>query len=507
MQTFDLLESEVRGYCRSWPVVFSSAEGCTLVDEHGRHYVDFFAGAGALNYGHNHPALIESLLGHLARNGVVHGLDMATTTKRDFLVKFDEMVLKPRGLEYKLQFPGPTGTNAVEAALKLARKVTGREAIINFTNSFHGMTLGALSVTGNSMKRAGAGIPLVHATPMPYDNYFGGVTEDFQWMERVLVDSGSGMNRPAAVIVESVQGEGGINAARAEWLQELDALPSSSTFSRHLDAIANALIELEVIDGSQLKDLIEKIEGEPLPDLDGLSVESRRLINTATIALAQHLLVHFAEHDLAHLAKAAIERPVGEMRFGERRDCDRMVERIRERMQALKKQNLAELVRRRTELLSPHLRYRDENDNQVSLQVRDPERVSLFIDGEFTEGTGEEVYELRSPVTGEHIANVPLLEEGRREAQQMAHQVADDLKQHHRAEDAQDPCPERFEPCVHDRERAEPEGQNRKQITIRPPDGFVHHELYLKGQRKGGNLEGNRQPQNLKERRPEAGQA
>lgn len=113
---------------------------------------------------------------------------------------------------------------------------------------------------------------------------------------------------------------------------------------------------------AELKDLIEKIEGEPLPDLDGLSIESRRLINTATIALAQHLVVHFAEHDLAHLAKAATERPVGEMRFGERRDCDRMVERIRERIQALKKQNLAESVRRRTELLSPHLRYRDEND-------------------------------------------------------------------------------------------------------------------------------------------------
>ena len=161
MQTFDLLESEVRGYCRSWPVVFSSAEGCTLVDEHGRHYVDFFAGAGALNYGHNHPTLIDALLGHLARNGVVHGLDMATTTKRDFLVKFDEMVLKPRGLEYKLQFPGPTGTNAVEAALKLARKVTGRESVISFTNAFHGMTLGALAVTGDSFEAEGVHVEII----------------------------------------------------------------------------------------------------------------------------------------------------------------------------------------------------------------------------------------------------------------------------------------------------------------------------------------------------------
>ncbi|MGV0601466.1 diaminobutyrate--2-oxoglutarate transaminase, partial [Mycolicibacterium pulveris] len=101
---------------------------------------------------------------------------------------------------------------------------TGRESIISFTNAFHGMTLGALSVTGNSMKRAGAGVPLVHATPMPYDNYFDGVTEDFHWFERVLDDSGSGLNRPAAVIVETVQGEGGLNVARIEWLQALEKL-------------------------------------------------------------------------------------------------------------------------------------------------------------------------------------------------------------------------------------------------------------------------------------------
>ncbi len=154
-------------------------------------------------------------------DGVTHGLDMYTVAKRKLLETFESHVLAPRGLDYKVQFPGPTGTNAVEAALKLARKVTGRESIINFTNAFHGMTLGALSVTGNSMKRAGAGIPLVHATPMPFDNYFNGVTEDFQWFSRVLDDAGSGLNRPAAVIVETVQGEGGVNVARPEWLRAL----------------------------------------------------------------------------------------------------------------------------------------------------------------------------------------------------------------------------------------------------------------------------------------------
>ncbi len=218
---FDAVESEVRSYCRGWPTVMQSAKDSWVTDVAGRSYVDFFAGAGALNYGHNNPVLKAALIEYLASDGIVHSLDMATTAKQRFLETFQRVVLQPRNLDFKVQFPGPTGANSVEAALKLARKVTGRESVISFTNAFHGMTLGALSVTGNSMKRAGAGIPLVHATPMPYDNYFGGVTEDFHWFERVLDDSGSGLNRPAAVIVETVQGEGGLNVARHEWLLAL----------------------------------------------------------------------------------------------------------------------------------------------------------------------------------------------------------------------------------------------------------------------------------------------
>jgi diaminobutyrate-2-oxoglutarate transaminase len=218
---FDELESEVRSYCRSWPVVFETARGARLADVDGRSYLDFFAGAGALNYGHNPPQLKQPLLDYLQRDGITHGLDMYSTAKEEFLRTFHEFVLAPRGLDYKVQFPGPAGANSVEAALKLARKITGRESVINFTNAFHGMTLGALSVTGNSMKRGGAGIPLVHATPMPYDNYFDGTVPDFLWFEKLLTDAGSSLNEPAAVIVETVQGEGGINPARPEWLRGL----------------------------------------------------------------------------------------------------------------------------------------------------------------------------------------------------------------------------------------------------------------------------------------------
>jgi diaminobutyrate-2-oxoglutarate transaminase len=224
VQIFEKLESEVRSYCRSWPTVFTTASGSWMHDEDGKRYLDFFAGAGALNYGHNNPELKSALLDYLAGDGITHGLDMSTAAKRRFLETFDDLVLKPRGLDYKVQFPGPTGANSVEAALKLARKVTGRESVINFTNAFHGMTLGALSVTGNSMKRGGAGVPLVHATPMPYDNYFDGQYPDFLYFERLLADSGSGLNEPAAVIVETVQGEGGINVARIEWLRGLAEL-------------------------------------------------------------------------------------------------------------------------------------------------------------------------------------------------------------------------------------------------------------------------------------------
>ena len=221
---FEALESEVRSYCRTWPVTFDTAVGSRMTDVDGNSYLDFFAGAGALNYGHNNPAFKGALIDYIQRDGVTHGLDMQTAAKAEFLETFNEKILQPRHLDYKVQFPGPTGTNSVESALKLARKVTGREAMINFTNAFHGMTLGSLSVTGNSMKRGGAGIPLVHATPMPYDNYFDGKQPDFLWFERVLEDGGSSLNEPAAVIVETVQGEGGINPARAEWLRALREL-------------------------------------------------------------------------------------------------------------------------------------------------------------------------------------------------------------------------------------------------------------------------------------------
>lgn len=224
MDIFESLESNVRSYCRTWDAVFARAEGCVVYDEGGREYVDFFSGAGALNYGHNNAVLLRPLIRYLESGAIVHSLDMKTPAKRRFLEAFQELILMPRGLDYKVMFTGPTGTNAVEAALKLARKVTGRHHVLGFTNAFHGMTLGSLSVTGNSMKRRGAGIPLNNTSSIPYDGYLPTQGDDFVWLRRVLEDSGSGVDKPAAVIVETVQGEGGLRAARVPWLKGLSEL-------------------------------------------------------------------------------------------------------------------------------------------------------------------------------------------------------------------------------------------------------------------------------------------
>ncbi|NIP61508.1 MAG: diaminobutyrate--2-oxoglutarate transaminase [Nitrosopumilaceae archaeon] len=220
----DKLESEVRGYVRAYPTVFKKATDSRLFDEGGKEYVDFLAGAGSLNYGHNNPDLKKKLVDYLSEDGIVHGLDMATTAKERFMKTFHEKILTPRDMNYKFQFPGPTGTNAVEAAIKLARKVTGRTNIIAFTNGFHGVTLGALPSTGNRQHRGGSVVPLNNTSFMPYDGYMGEKLNTIDYVRRCLEDNSSGLDIPAAFIVETVQGEGGINVASKKWLQDLAAV-------------------------------------------------------------------------------------------------------------------------------------------------------------------------------------------------------------------------------------------------------------------------------------------
>ncbi|MDO8145396.1 MULTISPECIES: aspartate aminotransferase family protein [unclassified Isoptericola] len=224
MEAFEKWESEIRGYSRAYPTVFASASNARQVDESGRSYLDFFAGAGVLNFGHNNPRMKRAMIDFLEADGVAHSLDMATTTKRDFIEKFAATVLAPRDMTMKMQFMGPTGTNAVEAALKLARRVTGRRDVVAFSNGFHGMTLGSLALTANDYFRAAAGVPLENVVRLPFETAPGGGVQQLADFRALLEDSSSGLLPPAAFVVETIQAEGGVHVASAEWLREVQRL-------------------------------------------------------------------------------------------------------------------------------------------------------------------------------------------------------------------------------------------------------------------------------------------
>ena len=224
MNIFNEMESAVQSYARAFPVIFHSARGSYIYDENEKAYLDFLCGAGSLNYGHNNPLLKSILISYIEHDGIAHGLDMHTVAKANFLQRFKDLILLPRELSFRAQFTGPTGANAVEAALKLARKVKGRHNIIAFTNGFHGVSLGAVAATGNQHHRNGAGINLSNIERMPFCGYFGWEANTLTMMDKLLSDSSSGVDLPAAVIVETVQGEGGLNVADDEWLRGLEAL-------------------------------------------------------------------------------------------------------------------------------------------------------------------------------------------------------------------------------------------------------------------------------------------
>lgn len=224
MKAVEMLESNVRSYSRSFPAVFSRARGSIMFAEGGQKVIDFLSGAGALNYGHNNQEIKAAIREYLESDGVVHGLDMATPAKIEFMETFSSVILRERNLSYRFQFTGPTGANAVEAALKLSRKITGRHNVISFTNGYHGQSLGAIAASGNRFYRKASSIPLSGTTFMPYDGYLGSAHSPADYVRKVLMDESSGTDLPAAILVETVQGEGGINVAGKEWLQSIQAL-------------------------------------------------------------------------------------------------------------------------------------------------------------------------------------------------------------------------------------------------------------------------------------------
>ncbi|MDO3380989.1 aspartate aminotransferase family protein [Gilvimarinus algae] len=231
MSIFEQRESEIRGYCRVYPVVFDTASNARQVDDQGREYIDFFAGAGVLNFGHNNERMKRAVIDYIEADGVTHSLDMHSTAKRRFMEKFTKVILEPRGMPHKMQFMGPTGTNSVEAALKIARRATGRREIVAFTHGFHGMTLGALACTANQAFRGAAGVPLEHVSHYPFGCEktcagceLGCGQGTIEQMRALYSDSSSGILPPAAFLVETIQAEGGVNVASEAWLQSLAAL-------------------------------------------------------------------------------------------------------------------------------------------------------------------------------------------------------------------------------------------------------------------------------------------
>ncbi|MDY6784391.1 MAG: diaminobutyrate--2-oxoglutarate transaminase [Cyanobacteriota bacterium] len=224
INTFTRLESKVRSYCNSFPTVFVKAAGSHILDEQGHQFIDFFAGAGSLNYGHNNPQFRQCLLNYIDSEGITQSLDMFTVAKREFLERFEQVILKPRGLEYRFMFTGPTGTNAVEASLKLARKVTGRETIASFKRGFHGMTLGALAVTTNPYYRKAAGVSLNHSIFLPFHTQPGREADEINHLQQLIDGLKREGKKPAACVLETVQAEGGVNVASIPWLGQLSKL-------------------------------------------------------------------------------------------------------------------------------------------------------------------------------------------------------------------------------------------------------------------------------------------
>jgi diaminobutyrate-2-oxoglutarate transaminase len=224
MNWFEAYESDIRAYSRVYPAVFVKGDNARQTDEEGKEYIDFYAGAGVLNFGHNNPKMIDAVIKYLQSGGVLHTLDMMTPPKREFIKAFVETILKPRNMDYKLQFMGPTGSNAVEAALKLARKVTGRTEVVAFSQGFHGMTLGSLACTANEYFRNAAGTPLNNVSHWPFETNEGGGLAGLKAIRALYENSSGGCEKPAAFIVESLQAEGGVNLASNEWLQALQQL-------------------------------------------------------------------------------------------------------------------------------------------------------------------------------------------------------------------------------------------------------------------------------------------
>ena len=240
------VESSARSYA-SW-INTSMAKGylCELTDVNGKSYLDCLACAGTLATGHNHPEIVKSLVDYLQSGATLQVLDITTPIKRQFIDRLLSVLPSNFADSARIQFCGPSGADATEAALKLFKTVTGRSDIISFQGGYHGMTAGALALTGNKSAKQAVGtlLPNVHHVPFPYRYRcpFGKSGQESDEMAlSILVDKldddESGVLKPAAIICETIQGEGGVVPASVEWLKSMRAITAERDIPLIIDEI------------------------------------------------------------------------------------------------------------------------------------------------------------------------------------------------------------------------------------------------------------------------------
>ncbi|MBJ9977281.1 aspartate aminotransferase family protein [Pseudomonas sp. S75] len=240
-------ESNARSYPRRIPLALKRARGIHVEDVEGRQFIDCLAGAGTLALGHNHPVVVEAIQRVLADELPLHTLDLTTPVKDRFVQDLFAVLPEDFRRDAKIQFCGPTGTDAVEAALKLVRTATGRSTVIAFQGGYHGMTQGALSLMGSLGPKKPLGALLgngVQFMPYPYDYRcpFGlggeaGVQANLHYLENLLLDPEAGVQLPAAVILEVVQGEGGVIPAHVQWLRGVRRITEQAGVALIVDEI------------------------------------------------------------------------------------------------------------------------------------------------------------------------------------------------------------------------------------------------------------------------------
>ncbi|PWW32051.1 diaminobutyrate aminotransferase [Cytobacillus oceanisediminis] len=243
-------ESNARSYPRRIPIAIEEAEGIYVKDADGRKYIDCLAGAGTLALGHNHPAVIKAIEKVLHDKRPLHTLDITTPVKEEFVSEVFRSLPEELANNAKIQFCGPTGGDAIEAAIKLVKTATGRRSILSFQGGYHGATHGTMALSGNLGPKAKVQglMPDVHFMPYPYAYRcpFGVGGEEShkissRYIENLLDDPESGILPPAAMILEVVQGEGGSIPAPVEWLREIRRITKERDIPLIIDEVQTGI--------------------------------------------------------------------------------------------------------------------------------------------------------------------------------------------------------------------------------------------------------------------------